>query len=120
MTASLTTATGYDDTQAPNDIHARLTRPARPAPAGAPRDTASTLACPDRLWWPSRIAAAIDDEAHGVQAGIGADAASAFIHPNGPAILIRVAPRDQLCAEAPVISVAGSVTRQPRPPTARP
>ena len=119
MTASRTTVTGYDDTQALNDIHARPTPPARPAPAAAPRDIASILACPSRPPWPSRITAAADD-AHGAPAGIGADAARAFIHPNGPAILIRFTPRDQVCAEAPVISVAGTVTRQPRPPRARP
>lgn len=103
-------AAGYDDTQALNDIHALLANPARPAPHDALRDLASILARIGRASWPSgMITAVVGDDAHGMPvARIDADMTQVFIHPNGPGLLIHLAPRDQVDADAPEISVAGT------------
>ena len=109
MTASPEMAAGDNDTLTPNDIHALPASPARPAPDDALRHVAGILARTGRPPWPSRIiTAAVEDDAR-----IDANGTQAFIHPNGPGLLIRD-------AGAPEISIAGTVIRHPGPPWGQP
>jgi hypothetical protein len=116
MTASPDMAAGYDDALALNHIHALLASP------DAPRDIAGILASAGRPPWPSRIiTAAVEDDAHGMPiARIDTDGTPVFIQPNGPGLLIRVTPRDQVDADALETSAAGTVIRHPGPPRGRP
>jgi hypothetical protein len=121
MTASPGPAAGYGDTLALTDIHALRSSPARPGPDDAPRDVATVLVRASRPPWPSRIiTAAAGDDARGMPvARVDADRAQVFVSPNGPGPLVQLSPLGQAGAEAPEMTAAGTLLRQPEPPRGR-